>query len=185
MTIGKKIKFIRKLRKMTQQELGVAVGLDAKGAANRIAQYECDYRLPQKDMLILMAKAMDVNPLNFVSEVPGSAEDIMQTFFWLDEDNRDAINLFSLIRSNKKAKATSQAEAEYNDNDYWPDEPPVGMWFNYGLVNEFMREWMIRKQEWKYGEITDAEYLEWKLNWPDTCDDCEKCEPKKGWRVNA
>lgn len=63
MTIGKKIKFIRRLRKMTQPELGVAVGLDAKGAANRIAQYECDYRLPQKDMLIQMAKAMDVNPL--------------------------------------------------------------------------------------------------------------------------
>ena len=45
-----------------------------------------------------------------------------------------------------------------------------------------MREWMIRKQELKNGEITDAEYLEWKLNWPDTCDDCGKCEPKKGWR---
>ena len=44
MTIGKKIKFVRKFRKMTQQELGVAIGLDEKGAANRIAQYECDYR---------------------------------------------------------------------------------------------------------------------------------------------
>jgi len=30
MTIGKKIKFVRKLRKMTQQELGVAVGLEEK-----------------------------------------------------------------------------------------------------------------------------------------------------------
>ena len=74
MTIGKKIKFVRKLRKMSQQELGVAVGLEEKGAANRIAQYECDYRVPQKDMLIDMAKAMDINPLNFVSEVPGSAD---------------------------------------------------------------------------------------------------------------
>jgi len=52
-------------------------------------------------MLIDMAKAMNINPLNFVSEVPGSAEDIMQTFFCMDEDNRGAINLFSLIRSNK------------------------------------------------------------------------------------
>ena len=74
-------------------------------------------------------------------------------------------------------------KASYDDvTEYWPDEPPVGMWFNYGLVDEFMREWMIRKQELKNGEITDAEYLEWKLNWPDTCDDCGKCEPKKGWR---
>jgi len=45
-----------------------------------------------------------------------------------------------------------------------------------------MREWMIRKQELRNEEITDAEYLEWKLNCPDTCDDCGKHEPKKGWR---
>lgn len=72
-------------------------------------------------MLIDMAKAININPLLFVSPVSGSAEDIIQTFFWLDEDNRN-------------------------------------------------------------GEITDAEYLEWKLNWLDTCDDCGKYEPKKGWR---
>ena len=183
MTLGKKIKFVRKLRKMTQQELGVAVGIEEKGAANRIAQYECDYRVPQKDMLINMAKAMNINPLNFVSEVPGSAEDIMQTFFWLDEDNRGAINLFSLTRSNKKENATIPVVAQYDDNgDYWPVEPPVGMWFKYGLVDEFMREWMIRKQELANKVINDLEYLEWKLNWPDTCDDCGKHSPKITWR---
>ena len=35
-------------------------------------------------------------------------------------------------------------------------------------------QWMMRKQELRNGEITDAEYLEWKLNWPDTCDDSHK-----------
>ena len=186
MTLGKKIKLVRKFRKMTQQQLGEAIGIEGKGAANRIAQYECDYRIPQNDMLIDMAKAMDINPLLFVSPVPGSAEDIMQTFFWLDEDNRNAINFFTLIRTNRRGNADIPPEASYDDvTEYWPDEPPVGMWFNYGLVDEFMREWMMRKQELRNGEITDAEYLEWKLNWPDTCDDCGKCEPKKGWRINA
>ena len=186
MTVGEKIKLIRTFRGMTQRELGVKVGLDEKGADNRMAQYETNYRVPKKDMLYDIAKALDVNPLNFVSEVPGSVEDIMQTFFWLDEDNRGAINLFSLIRSNKKEKATTKAVAQYDGNDdYWPDEPPVGIWFNYGLVDEFMREWMIRKQELTNKEITEAEYLDWKLNWPDTCDDCEKFEAKKGWRFNA
>lgn len=76
-------------------------------------------------------------------------------------------------------------EATYYDvTEYWPDEPPVGMWFNYGLVDEFMREWIMRKQKLRNGEITDAEYLEWKLNWPNTCDDCEKNKPKKGWRMH-
>ena len=184
LTVGEKIKLIRTFRGMTQRELGVNIGLDEKGADNRMAQYETNYRVPKKDMLYDIAKALDVNPLNFVSEVLGSAEDIMQTFFWLDEDNRGAINLFSLIRSNKKEKAITKAIAQYDDNDdYWPDEPPVGMWFNYGLVDEFMREWMIRKQELVNKEITEAEYLEWKLNWPDTCDDCGEFEVKKGWRI--
>lgn len=65
---------------------------------------------------------------------------------------------------------------------FWLDKPPVGMWFNYGLVDEFMREWMIRKQELANKEITENEYLEWKLNWSDTCDDCRKSKTKKGWR---
>lgn len=30
--------------------------------------------------------------------------------------------------------------------------------------------------------ITKDEYLEWKLNWPDTCDDCGRHEPMKRWR---
>lgn len=38
--------------------------------------------------------------------------------------------------------------AQYDDNDdYWTDEPPVGMCFNYGDVDEYMWEGMIRKQE--------------------------------------
>lgn len=52
----------------------------------------------------------------------------MQTFFWLDEVNRGAINLISLIHSNKKEKTTANAVAQYDGNDYyWPDERPVGM----------------------------------------------------------
>ena len=41
---------------------------------------------------------------------------------------------------------------------------------------------MNRKNELMNGEITEDEYLEWKLNWPDTCDDCDQHAPKKGWR---
>ena len=36
--------------------------------------------------------------------------------------------------------------------------------------------------ELKSGEITRDEYFEWKINWPYTCDDCGKFEPKKQCR---
>jgi len=66
---------------MTQQQLGETIDIEGKRAANRIAQYKCNYRIPKSDMLIDMAKAMNITPLLFVSTVPGSAKDIMQTFF--------------------------------------------------------------------------------------------------------
>ena len=179
LTVGEKIKLIRTFRGMTQRELGVNIGLDEKGADNRMAQYETNYRVPKKDMLYDIAKALDVNPLNFVSEVPGSAEDIMQTFFWLDEDNRNAINLFHLICKQKKKGSTPSTDLEYVDNDNWDANPSVGIWFNYGLIDKFMYEWMNRKQELKDKVITDKEYFEWKINWPDMCDSNGDLQVKK------
>ena len=44
MTIGDKIKKIRTFRNMTQAELGAALGWGDKGA-NRLAQYETNYRV--------------------------------------------------------------------------------------------------------------------------------------------
>ncbi len=55
-------------------------------------------------------------------------------------------------------------------------------YFNYGLVDDFMREWLLRQQELHAGEITREEYFEWKINWPSTCDDCGKHEPDIQWR---
>ena len=47
MTVGDKIKKIRTFRGMTQKELGLAIGFEEKGADNRIAQYETNYRVPK------------------------------------------------------------------------------------------------------------------------------------------
>ena len=60
MTIGEKIKRVRKFRKMTQAELGTAVGL-GENAQNRIAHYERGTRVPQKELLDRMAEVLDVN----------------------------------------------------------------------------------------------------------------------------
>lgn len=173
MTTGKKIKYVRNLRKMTQQELGVAVGLPEGTAANRIAQYESDYRIPQEDLLVAMAEVLNVNPINFIKNDPNSPEGIMQLFFWLDEKLPDAINLFSLVKTEKKNTIGISPKivvAEYDCNpDYQPCNSPTAIWFNYGLVDDFMREWLKKKQELTYRLITNDEYLEWKLQWPNNC----------------
>ena len=60
MTIGEKIRRIRRFRKMTQAQLGEAVGL-GENAQNRIAHYERGTRVPQKKLLDDMARVPDVN----------------------------------------------------------------------------------------------------------------------------
>ena len=46
-------------------------------------------------------------------------------------------------------------------------------------------EWTLRKEELTSGAITRDEYFEWKINWPQTCDDCGKREPSKQWRKSS
>ena len=95
MTIGDKIKKIRTFRNMTQAELGAALGWGDKGA-NRLAQYETNYRVPRKDLITEMAKILDVNPLALHEPTTMDASELMEILFWIDEFNPAAINLFQL-----------------------------------------------------------------------------------------
>lgn len=95
MTIGDKIKKIRTFRNMTQAELGAALGWGDKGA-NRLAQYETNYRVPRKDLVTEMAKILDVNPLALHEPTTMDASELMEILFWIDEFNPGMINLFQL-----------------------------------------------------------------------------------------
>lgn len=191
MTVGEKIRVIRTFRGMTQKELGLSVGFDKKGADNRIAQYETDYRVPRKEMLVKIALALNVNRLNFYSAGKGDSapEDLLRTLFWLEESGMGGITLFQLVPNQheptwqgERLEAADTA-ARYEPSDNWPLRPPVAMYFN-ALVDDYMREWLVRQQEYRAGEITREEYFEWKLNWPDTCDDLDKVTPTIQWRKN-
>ena len=103
MTVGDKIKKIRTFRGMTQKELGLAIGFEEKGADNRIAQYETNYVFRNGNCWTRWPEALRVDRQNFYTIAPGSAEDFMRTFFWLDEDSPGAIRLFQLVRNPGRA----------------------------------------------------------------------------------
>jgi len=170
MILGERIKRIRTFRGLTQRELGLKLGYEERNADVRVAQYESGYRVPKKDTLMQIAKILNVNYINFITKIPGCAEDIMQTFFWLDEDNRNTFHLFQLVRNPGKCNASDDKSVRYNDSDSdeWPAQAPVGMWIDYGLINEFLRECRLRKEQLKSGVISEDEYFEWKINWPTT-----------------
>ena len=160
--IGDKIHRIRDFRGMTQKQLGMAVGFDEKSADVRIAQYESGTRTPKQPLVEKLAEALDVNP-NFLSgEDILCAEGVIFTLFELDER-------FSIeIVDHQTADGITRKAINYNSQ----------------LIDSFLREWQQRKKDLADGKISKAEYMEWKLNWPDTADDCGKHLPSKQWRDN-
>ena len=61
MTVGERIKYARKMRGLTQKELGLRIGFDENTADVRVAQYESGTRTPKLDMLTKIADILDVN----------------------------------------------------------------------------------------------------------------------------
>ena len=43
--------------------------------------------------------------------------------------------------------AKSLTSVYYHDNDSWPAHAPVCMWFDYGVLNDFLKEWVVRIDE--------------------------------------
>lgn len=81
MSTGKQIKKYRKLRKMTQAELGKAVGV----TDNAIRNYEHDDRTPNDAQLAAIAKKLDVSVAALTDYEVSSARDAMEALFRLEE----------------------------------------------------------------------------------------------------
>lgn len=180
MTVGEKIRKIRVFRGISQKELGLAVGLGEKGS-KRIVQYEINYRVPKPELLSKIAEVLHVNVQNFYTLAPSSMEAFIHRLLWLEEEFPGVLNLFQMQRYPDSYNLYDNLVL-YHDGDGWPPHEPVGIYFDSLLVNDFLKEWLMRKQELKAKEITPEEYFEWKLNWPNTSDDCGKHEPSVPWR---
>lgn len=184
MNFNLKLKKIRQFRGITQKELALRLGMGEKDG-HRIVQYENGSRVPKKNLVDQIAKVLDVNPWTLYDTAGRNASEMLELLFWLDEFNPSAINMFlPETYPGEKCNKSDDNTVHYHDNDDWPTRPPFCLWFNYGILNDFLKEWLIRKNELKAGEITRDEYFEWKVNWPLTCDDCGKHEPKKKWRTS-
>ena len=189
-TFGSKLKIIRSFRGLTQKQLGVMVGFDEKNADVRVRHYELGIITPKKDGMLKIAQILKVNYINFCVEEIGSDEHIMQFFFWIDELSKGTFKPIQLekIPQKKYVKlnpnhSENDMTVSYHENDNWPAFTPMAMLLNRRNLSGYVQEWANRKYELSSGEITKEEYLEWKLNWPQTCDDCGKREPTYKWRL--
>ena len=191
-TTGEKIKRIRQHRKMTQKELGEAIGLGATGA-NRIAQYEMGYRVPKGDLLQKIAEALDVKVENFfVSDK--FATDIFRLLLWFDFEHTEVFQVYTtqldqtllpVDVSTTVSRMTQPIQFTGNavtGTGFESDTPVTVLWTPNGMLNTFLQEWAQRQKEYKDQQITKSEYFEWILQWPDSSDLGGVRQPKREWR---
>lgn len=176
MTVGEKIRKIRIFRGLTQKELAEKVNqIDV-----RIREYEANKHMPRESKLQELADALNISVNALKEHNDGSATDILETLFWLEEKS-PCIELYPAekIYDNND---NWLIKAYYNDSEYSYGKQPIGITFLNGLLNDYMIEWMLRKRELENHQITRDEYFEWKINWPDSCDDEVGSDNYVQWR---
>lgn len=153
MSIGDRIKKARVFRGMTQKELGIAVGFNEKNADVRIAQYESNTRRPKDNLLYKMADVLDVGFFALYEPRQYNAESIMYSLF--DQGN-DPMRV--------------QLEEVLTTDSLQRPQKRIAIIYNYDHLDEYLREWKLRREQVLNHTITVKEYTEWVVNWPDTSD---------------
>ena len=135
MAIGERIKRIRNFRKLTQAQLGEAVGLSDV----QIRQYEIGNRTPKEEMIQELAKALDCNYRSIYEPSLYAAEDVMYALFELDEHYN--MPLYEV--------------ADPED----PTEKHIAVGFDYSLLDDFLNTWKKKKEDLADRKITKEEYF--------------------------
>ncbi len=155
-------------RNLSQRELGLLVGFTPGTADVRIAQYELGIRRPREEQLRKLAEALDVSYSALQEPSIYTEEDIMQTLFELDD-------LMPVTVHTLEPEASAEPGA-FDEGDRYAVELGVH------LLDRHLKEWQQRKRELAAGEISPDEYMNWKLNWPQTSDNIGRHSPRKSWR---
>ena len=90
-------------------------------------------------------------------------EDLMQMFFWLEEENKAAIHVFKIETGRRDENEPKQYALSLGSND--AQSPFIGIRFSYGQMEAYLNEWMVWRECLANGQITEQEYLDWKWNW--------------------
>jgi transcriptional regulator with XRE-family HTH domain len=140
MAIGNRIKRIRKMRGMTQKELGLAVGFNEKSADVRITQYETGVRTPKEKGIARIADGLEVNPQAISHIDIDNVGGLAHTLFTLED-------MYGLTVRNINGELCLTLDKGKNP-----------------ALADILDKWQQEAEKLKNGEITEAEYNEWRYN---------------------
>lgn len=137
MDIGKRIKYLRKFRKLTQVQFGTLLGFHA-GMSPRVAQYEGMKRIPRSEMRNKISEVLGVNPKMLENADEDEKTEILKQLLWLDE--KEAVEIFPV--NGRMCICVKDMDMAF-------------------------ARWCGKKHMLANGAITKEEYFEWKMNCPD------------------
>lgn len=161
MTVGQKLKLIRRFKSMTSKELGVAIGITEHTAESRIGQYEQDYRVPKDIQLIKIAEALNVSKYALLQKIDNRVINIIQQIFWAEEDIyliTSSYNKNLVANMAKDIIAGSLYNPNGDDSDKIEQEAHI-------LALSFM-EFQTMQSHLYNNRISRHTYFEWKIQWP-------------------
>lgn len=135
---GARLKYIRKLRHMSLDDVAEYFGFGGKEPHKTFNSYESNYRGPSKGRLKEIADLYEVS-VNAIKRYDfNNPIDVIYFHMWLEEE----FPYYEIIFDNYSYEKT-----DYNE-----------------IVQCAFREWKLMREKRENFEISDDEYLEWKLN---------------------
>lgn len=147
MAIGKRIRFFRTLKNLTQKELGLKLRYPERAADVRVAQYESETRVPKEDTIERLSYIFDVSPNALKVPDIDTYIGLMHTLFVLEDTSYMHI---TQTESGQYCIALDR----YVENQKAFE------------LNDLFRLWHNEYQKFLNGEITKEEYDHWRYTYP-------------------
>lgn len=145
MAIGKRIKFFRNRKGMTQKQLGEILGFLGKTSDVRMAQYESEARVPKSDLVKEMSNIFEVSPHALTVPNIDTYIGLMHTLFALED-------MYGL----KISEVDGELCLRLDKSDY----------STFTSMYDMLRAWQQEAAKLEQGNITKEEYDQWRYNYP-------------------
>lgn len=136
---GSRLAFVRKFRGLTQHQLGIAAGMSDDRVRNRICRYEKGGRTPKPDRIEKFAEILNVNVEMIKVYDFINPTDLIYELFWIEE-----------LLSDSGLRIIKCKIPENPTADVFASVYPI---------------WNKMRKRYQTKEISDIEYLEWKLTY--------------------
>ncbi len=167
MNIGTKIRIIRKLREMTQRDLGLALGISENNAAKRIYQYEKNEKIPKDDVIDKMIEIFQISPYALLKKIDNPTIELIQQIFWFEETLNLSPQANQSVKINSNISCEPTLSRNIHSSLYLHSDKVFTTSSGEGDLTYCalsMKEYFLNMVNTEH--MYRKNYLAWKLGWP-------------------